>query len=195
MTAPQNAFADLTEMAQRGQAAATDMVQAWTSTVSAVGDAAGTQASSLRRLTDGLFDLPDRQRPGLGRDARLLPEADRHRHGRTRERRPHDLVDALTHAFVAAQDARDGPSSAACGASSASAASSRRRARIRVSGSGSYAEPCRASRFTISRSRASSGSAIPCGPPSTAVANRSAASSGLVGVSSAFTGSLPLVSP
>ncbi|MDT7580589.1 MAG: hypothetical protein QOK35_1853 [Pseudonocardiales bacterium] len=59
MTAPQNAFADLSEMAQRGQAAATDMVQAWTSTVSAVGDAAGTQASSLRRLTAGLFDLAD----------------------------------------------------------------------------------------------------------------------------------------
>ncbi len=45
MTASQNTLADLTE--------------AWTSTVSAVGDAAGSQASSLRRLTRGLFDLAD----------------------------------------------------------------------------------------------------------------------------------------
>ena len=45
MTASQNTFADLTE--------------AWTSTVSAVGDAAGSQASSLRRLSRGLFDLAD----------------------------------------------------------------------------------------------------------------------------------------
>lgn len=59
MTAPQNAFADLTEMAQRGQAAAADMVQAWTTSVSAVGDAAGTQVSSFRRITQGLFDLAD----------------------------------------------------------------------------------------------------------------------------------------
>ena len=59
MTAPQNAFADLAEMTQRGQAAAADVFQAWTTTVSSVGDAAGSQASSLRRLTRGLFDLAD----------------------------------------------------------------------------------------------------------------------------------------
>jgi len=59
MTAPQNVFADLTEMTQRGQAAAADMAQAWTTTLSTVGDAAGSQASSLRRLTRGLFDLAD----------------------------------------------------------------------------------------------------------------------------------------
>lgn len=57
MNAPQNAFADLAEMAQRGQTAAVDMAQAWTTTVSAVADAAGSQASSLRRLSRGLFDL------------------------------------------------------------------------------------------------------------------------------------------
>lgn len=59
MTAPLNALSDLTELTQRGQTAATDMVQAWTRTVSAVNDAAGTQASSVRRLTRGLFDLAD----------------------------------------------------------------------------------------------------------------------------------------
>ncbi len=55
MTAPQNAFADLAEMAQRSQAAASDVFQAWATTV----QAAGSQASSLRRLTRGLFDLAD----------------------------------------------------------------------------------------------------------------------------------------
>ena len=59
MSAPQNAFADLADMTQRGQAAAADMAQAWTSTVSTVADAAGSQASSLRRLTRGMFDLAD----------------------------------------------------------------------------------------------------------------------------------------
>ena len=59
MTNSQNAFADLAEMTQRGQTAAADVVQAWTTTVSTVGDAAGSQASSLRRLTRGLFDLAD----------------------------------------------------------------------------------------------------------------------------------------
>ena len=59
MNAPQNAFAEITELTQRGQAAAADMAQAWTSTVSTVADAAGSQASSLRRLTRGLFDLAD----------------------------------------------------------------------------------------------------------------------------------------
>jgi hypothetical protein len=59
MSAPQNAFADLTEMTQRGQAAATDVFQAWTRTAQAVGDAAGSQTSSLRRLVRGMFDLAD----------------------------------------------------------------------------------------------------------------------------------------
>jgi hypothetical protein len=59
MSAPQNAFAELVEMAQRSQAAASDVFQAWTTTAQAVGDAAGSQASSLRRLTRGLFDLAD----------------------------------------------------------------------------------------------------------------------------------------
>ena len=59
MNAPQNAFADLAEMTQRNQAAASDMAHAWTTTVSTVADAAGSQASSLRRLTRGLFDLAD----------------------------------------------------------------------------------------------------------------------------------------
>ncbi len=59
MTSPQNAFADLAAMAQRSQAATSDVFQAWTTTVQAVGDAAGSQASSLRRLTRGLFDLAD----------------------------------------------------------------------------------------------------------------------------------------
>ena len=59
MNAPQNAFADLTEITKRGQAAASDVAQAWTTTVSTVADAAGSQASSLRRLTRGLFDLAD----------------------------------------------------------------------------------------------------------------------------------------
>src|SRR5690349_22014354 len=59
MSAPQNAFADLAEMAQRSQTAATDVFQAWTTTVQALGDAAGTQASSFRRLARGMFDLAD----------------------------------------------------------------------------------------------------------------------------------------
>ena len=59
MSNPQNAVADLADMARRGQAAAADVFQAWTTTVQAVGDAAGSQASSLRRLTSGMFDLAD----------------------------------------------------------------------------------------------------------------------------------------
>jgi hypothetical protein len=59
MSAPQNTLADLTEFAQRGQSAASDVFQAWTTTVQAVGDAAGTQASSFRRLARGMFDLAD----------------------------------------------------------------------------------------------------------------------------------------
>ena len=59
MSAPQNAFADLTEMAQRGQTAASDVFEAWTTTMQAVGDAAGSQASSFRRLARGMFDLAD----------------------------------------------------------------------------------------------------------------------------------------
>jgi hypothetical protein len=59
MSSPQNVLADLTEMTQRGQAAAADVFQAWTRTAQAVGDAAGTQTSSLRRLVRGMFDLAD----------------------------------------------------------------------------------------------------------------------------------------
>jgi hypothetical protein len=59
MTAPQNVVADLAAFAERGQSAATELFQSWTSTVQAVGDAAGTQASSYRRLVRGLFDLAD----------------------------------------------------------------------------------------------------------------------------------------
>ena len=59
MSAPQNALADITEIAQRGQTAAADVFQAWTTTVHAVGDATSSQASSIRRLTRGLFDLAD----------------------------------------------------------------------------------------------------------------------------------------
>lgn len=59
MSAPQNVVTDLAGFAERGQAAATDVFQSWTSTLQAVGDAAGTQASSLRRLVRGMFDLAD----------------------------------------------------------------------------------------------------------------------------------------
>jgi polyisoprenoid-binding protein YceI len=59
MSAPQNVVADLTAFAERGQAAATDVFDSWTSTVQTVGDAAGTQASSFRRLVRGMFDLAD----------------------------------------------------------------------------------------------------------------------------------------
>jgi hypothetical protein len=59
MSTPQNPLADLAEMAQRGQAAASDLFQAWTTTVQTVGDAAGSQASSFRRLARGMFDLAD----------------------------------------------------------------------------------------------------------------------------------------
>jgi len=41
------------------QNAATDVFQSWTTTVQAVGDAAGTQVSSFRRLVRGMFDLAD----------------------------------------------------------------------------------------------------------------------------------------
>ena len=58
MSAPQN-VADLTAFAQRSQTAATDVFQSWTSTLQTVGDAAGTQATSLRRLVRGMFDLAD----------------------------------------------------------------------------------------------------------------------------------------
>ena len=59
MSAPQNVVTDLAGFAARGQAAATDVLQSWTTTVAAIGDAAGTQASSLRRLVRGMFDLAD----------------------------------------------------------------------------------------------------------------------------------------
>jgi hypothetical protein len=59
MSAPQNAFADVVELTQRGQTAASDVFQAWTTTVQAIGDAAGSQASSFRRLARGMFDLAD----------------------------------------------------------------------------------------------------------------------------------------
>ena len=58
MSTPQN-VADLAAFAQRGQTAATDVFQSWTSTLQTVGDAAGTQATSLRRLVRGMFDLAD----------------------------------------------------------------------------------------------------------------------------------------
>lgn len=58
MSTPQN-VADLAAFAQRGQAAASDVFQSWTSTLQTVGDAAGTQATSLRRLVRGMFDLAD----------------------------------------------------------------------------------------------------------------------------------------
>lgn len=59
MSAPQNAFVDLLEMTQRGQAAATDAYRSWVIAAETLRDAAGTQASSLRRLVSGLFDLAD----------------------------------------------------------------------------------------------------------------------------------------
>jgi polyisoprenoid-binding protein YceI len=59
MSTPQNVVTDLTAFAERGQNAATDVFQSWTTTVQAVGDAAGTQASSFRRLVRGMFDLAD----------------------------------------------------------------------------------------------------------------------------------------
>jgi hypothetical protein len=59
MSNPQNVLTDLTELTQRGQAAATDVFQAWTRTAQAVGDAAESQTSSLRRLVRGMFDLAD----------------------------------------------------------------------------------------------------------------------------------------
>ncbi len=59
MSTPQNAVADLAAFAERGQNAATDVFQSWTTTVQAVGNAAGTQASSFRRLVRGMFDLAD----------------------------------------------------------------------------------------------------------------------------------------
>ena len=59
MSTPLNAVADLAAFAERGQNAATDVFQSWTTTVQAVGDAAGAQASSFRRLVRGMFDLAD----------------------------------------------------------------------------------------------------------------------------------------
>ena len=59
MSAPQNVVTDLATFAQRGQAAASDVFESWTSTVQTVSDAAGTQASSFRRLARGMFDLAD----------------------------------------------------------------------------------------------------------------------------------------
>ena len=93
MSAPQN-VADLAAFAQRGQTAATDVFQSWTSTLQTVGDAAGTQATSLRRLVRGMFDLADQavaierefadvphgQRAGVGGGPRHVPQAERHRH-------------------------------------------------------------------------------------------------------------------
>ena len=59
MSTPQNVVADLTAFAQRNQNAATDVFQSWTTTVQTISDAAGTQASSFRRLVRGMFDLAD----------------------------------------------------------------------------------------------------------------------------------------
>ena len=59
MSAPQNVVTDLAAFAERGQAAASDVFESWTSTVATIGDAAGTQASSLRRLVRGMFDIAD----------------------------------------------------------------------------------------------------------------------------------------
>ena len=59
MTAPQNAFTDLLEMTQRGQAAATDAYRSWTTAAQTLRDAAVPQASSVRRLVRNLFDLAD----------------------------------------------------------------------------------------------------------------------------------------
>jgi hypothetical protein len=59
MSNPQHVVTDLAELTQRVPAAAADVLRAWTSTVAAVGDASGRQASSLRRLTRGMFDLAD----------------------------------------------------------------------------------------------------------------------------------------
>ena len=59
MSAPQNVVTDLAAFAERSQTAATDVFESWTSTVATIGDAAGTQASSLRRLVRGMFDLAD----------------------------------------------------------------------------------------------------------------------------------------
>jgi hypothetical protein len=59
MTAPQNVVTELAAFAERGQSAATDVFQSWTTTLQTMGDAAGTQASSWRRLVRGMFDLAD----------------------------------------------------------------------------------------------------------------------------------------
>lgn len=59
MGTPHNVVTDLAAFAERGQSAATDVFQSWTTTVQVVGDAVGTQASSYRRLVRGLFDLAD----------------------------------------------------------------------------------------------------------------------------------------
>ena len=64
MSSPQNgnpatALADIVEMTQRNQAAATEAFRSWTTAVRTIGDAAGPQASSLRRLLRNLFDLAD----------------------------------------------------------------------------------------------------------------------------------------
>ena len=59
MSAPQNVVTELAAFAERGQSAASDVFESWTSTVTALGDAAGTQASSLRRLVRGMFDVAD----------------------------------------------------------------------------------------------------------------------------------------
>ncbi|HEX5812028.1 MAG TPA: hypothetical protein VFY38_08020 [Pseudonocardia sp.] len=59
MSTPHDVVTDLAAFAQRGQSAATDIFQSWTTTVQVIGDAAQTQASSYRRLVRGLFDLAD----------------------------------------------------------------------------------------------------------------------------------------
>jgi hypothetical protein len=59
MTAPQNVVTELAAFAGRGQSAASDVFSSWTTTAAAIGDAAGTQATSLRRLVRGMFDLAD----------------------------------------------------------------------------------------------------------------------------------------
>ena len=55
MSTPHDVVTDLAAFAQRGQSAATDVFQSWTTTVQVIGDAAQTQASSYRRLVRGLF--------------------------------------------------------------------------------------------------------------------------------------------
>ena len=54
-----DAWADLVETTRRNQAAAAEALRAWTTAARTIGDATGTQASTLRRLLSNLFDLAD----------------------------------------------------------------------------------------------------------------------------------------